>query len=949
MSPEGPAGNTAGNAADPCVDDALLTRLTEGTLPSEHRAALLAHFDRCSRCARLVAELLQLSKPRAAPLLPPEEPAPGTMLGRFVTLHSLGSGAMGTVVAAYDPSLDRKVALKLPRGELQDSPEGRERLLSEARALAQLAHPNVVSVYEAGEADGHVYLAMELVPGRSLAEWLSAAPRTSQQILDVFLQAGQGLYALHRRGLVHRDFKPTNVLVGDDGRTRVTDLGLAQPHDAPSRAEGTPRYMAPEQRRGEPATAAADQYSFAVALLEALEPPRLHRSRRRLETLLARGAAARPEERFPDLAQLLAALDKSRRKPRTFGLYAASTLTVLLAFTLGAREVERRAQRCAFDRAGLAERWDDARRTALRDALLDTQAAYATQSADTALQLFDRYADRLQGARREACVATRVRGEQGEELLGRRMACLQRREQALDALVTAMLQSPRESVEKIASAAAQLPAFEPCANLSALLDVRVPPDSLESRERLAPARRTLNMAWARLQLGRPKEALEPAQQALEQARQAGSKPLLAEALWALGQAERMMSKLGPAEAHLVEALVVGEGINDATTVEGAAHALARMLDAQRRDVEAGHWAALAGAAVERLGSDSLSQARLHLTRGLLEKDPVKSFQQFETATQLMTSLPAQHPDKVHALRLLASRARLAGRLEEAVNRSRIALAAAETALGPTHPDVAESLSILGGALLQSRQTEEALHAFERASQLFERALGPESFRLAEAVHNMGAALMDAGAYEEAERWTRRAMAIKRASLPEDDPRVLSERNNLALLALLRGEATQARSELEALVGLFTASFGRKHVTVSRTLRNLAECWVRVGQPRRALPLVTEALEIDQAILPKEHFAFAYNWMGLGSAHLELKQYGPALEALERAARAAEGMGGEERGAVHFLLGRALYESGKDPARGVAEVRKALAALSDALGDAATTREKARVWLARHTS
>jgi eukaryotic-like serine/threonine-protein kinase len=275
--------------------------------------------------------------------------APGALYGRYMILERVGAGGMGVVYKAFDPHLDRKVALKLVRvGKAgSDASEGRERLLREAQAIAKLSHPNVVAVFDVGSLAGEVYVAMEYVDGESLAAWLRAGPRDEDEVLDVYLQAGRGLAAAHRAGVVHRDFKPENVLVGHDGRVRVVDFGLAQaPERLPVgdeestavRAElhddgepltetgavlGTPAFMSPEQHLGRATDPATDQFSFCVALFEALygehpfsaggvkelaqavvagvvrEPPRAARVPRAIRKALVRGMSASPSARWP--------------------------------------------------------------------------------------------------------------------------------------------------------------------------------------------------------------------------------------------------------------------------------------------------------------------------------------------------------------------------------------------------------------------------------------------------------------------------------------------------------------------------------------------------------------------------------------------------------------------------------------------------------------------------
>src|SRR4051794_3934114 len=226
----------------------------------------------------------------------PGEPLPrGSAVGRYVVLERIGSGGMGVVYAAYDPELDRKVALKLLRPDRAGAAgEAAFRVPREAHAVTPLSDPHVVAVYDAGTFGDQVFVAMELMEGRTLRQWLGEGKRGWREIVDVFVAAGRGLAAAHAAGLVHRDFKPDNVLLGTDGRVKVADFGLARPvgvvekEGSPSspgsgsggllaspltewgQVMGTPAYMAPEQLRGGAADARSDQFSFCVALWEAL-------------------------------------------------------------------------------------------------------------------------------------------------------------------------------------------------------------------------------------------------------------------------------------------------------------------------------------------------------------------------------------------------------------------------------------------------------------------------------------------------------------------------------------------------------------------------------------------------------------------------------------------------------------------------------------------------------
>jgi len=387
--------------ATPCLDDNDAAEFASGSLKGTAATRVERHLAGCRDCRALVAALAPAAgeadsdiatAPRPARLprgkrrhnvaldstLPrsAREPdvAVGDTIGRYVVLARQGAGGMGVVWSAYDPQLDRKVALKLLRaGTGLESSEGRARLVREAQAIAQLSHPNVVAVYDVGTAEsGAVYIAMEFVEGETLTAWLARWERPWREIRDVFVQAGRGLAAAHAVGLLHRDFKPDNVLVGTEGRVRVTDFGLARslitagaddeaatptPALASLRVTltatgtvlGTPRYMAPEQIRGAGTDARSDQFSFCVAMYEALYgrhplpgdtaadmvehgaralPPPDGPVPAFIGRALARGLDAEPTRRFPSMQSLLHEL--TPRPVRTRERWLAAGLGGLL-------------------------------------------------------------------------------------------------------------------------------------------------------------------------------------------------------------------------------------------------------------------------------------------------------------------------------------------------------------------------------------------------------------------------------------------------------------------------------------------------------------------------------------------------------------------------------------------------------------------------------------------
>jgi hypothetical protein len=414
-----------------CPETETLQAFVEARLDSSSREEVITHVDGCPICRSVLVDWARGCSRDDTGLgeSPAGEPASvldlqrGTKLDHFVVLEPLGSGGMGMVVSAYDPDLDRKVAIKLMRPDgpgSSDAGERRARLVREAQALAKLSHENVITVYQAGTFGEHVYIAMELVEGGTLSTWLRRTRRAWREVVAMFLRVGSGLAAAHAAGFVHRDFKPENVLVGDDGRVRVTDFGLVDTagstgggSSSPSSPVlssltrtgtlvGTPRYMAPEQHARKRLDARADQFAFAVSLHEALYavPPFLGGSYDELVTnvragtvrpppprakvpawlrrIVLRGLAPAPDDRYPSMAALMADLarDPGRWRRRIVALGAVATLvTAAVLVTWRAGGVAEPP--CSGAEQNLAGVWDAASKARARIAFLATGTPFA--------------------------------------------------------------------------------------------------------------------------------------------------------------------------------------------------------------------------------------------------------------------------------------------------------------------------------------------------------------------------------------------------------------------------------------------------------------------------------------------------------------------------------------------------------------------------------------------
>jgi tetratricopeptide (TPR) repeat protein len=295
-------------------DEAVVLRYLAGEA-REHARAIEEHVDVCIECREWMAQLARTSLGVASSASAPDDDPialgeflpRGATIGRFTVVRMLGRGGAGAVYQVADTQLDRQLAIKVLRHAVAGT--SATRLLAEARTMARFSDPHVCQVFDVGSVDGRWFIVMQLVSGGTLAQWLAAGERSPEHIVEVFTQAARGLHAAHRIGVVHRDFKPSNVLMAD-GRAVVSDFGLAaSEQDTTSASGGTPHYMAPEQREGG-GDARVDQFAWAVALRDALgdrEPPRA------LRAVLERARAHAPEQRYPDMAALLAALARAGR------------------------------------------------------------------------------------------------------------------------------------------------------------------------------------------------------------------------------------------------------------------------------------------------------------------------------------------------------------------------------------------------------------------------------------------------------------------------------------------------------------------------------------------------------------------------------------------------------------------------------------------------------------
>jgi hypothetical protein len=621
---------------------------------------------------------------------------------------------MGEVYAAYDPSLDRRVALKMMHGAAaaQDD-HAAARMLREAQAIAKLSHPNVVVVYEVGTFDGAVFIAMEFVDGRTLSEWLADGERSWREVLDVFLQAARGLSAAHRAGFVHRDFKPQNVMVTNDGHVRVMDFGLARridPHaelgasgefllrspthvegtlTGPGEQLGTPLYMAPEQFASARIDARTDQFSFCVALFWALfgvHPfgagqgegtfPKLVRPPAWLRHVIVRGLSVAPDARWPSMDALIAAL-APRPSARKRAFVASAIAAALSVLSLaGLRVLDREQAVCLAGPDRMVGIWElpgrverpTPRRDAVHAAILKSGLRDPSSLWERVAASLDRHSTKWLATYRDACEATLVRHEQSEETLDLAMACLNDDLDSTNALTQILSAGDPLVLGRALEATGALLAVDRCGDARQLHSATRPPKDPLLRAEVERLRRRLKEAEALHDIGRCEAALPIADEVLARAVAIQYCPLRAEALAVKADNLGLIDHARSIPAF-EEAIVVGEACGHDMVVAHAATELT--IDYAYVDSRlAERSAALARAALERIGGDSRLEGwlannlgALHLWQGNVQEATVDTEQAVATKIRV---LGADHPDVGRSLSNLSTLLRLRGRLAEAL-------------------------------------------------------------------------------------------------------------------------------------------------------------------------------------------------------------------------------------------------------------------------------------------
>jgi tetratricopeptide (TPR) repeat protein/predicted Ser/Thr protein kinase len=865
-----------------CPDDNQLLAMLESRF-----SELEVHMDSCEHCRKAVAALATARTMAVGTPGPGAGPDVDVVGDRYEIQSVLGRGGMGTVYLAKDRTLGRDVALKV-----HGAGSGNERLHREALAMAKLAHPNVVTVFEIGSFEDRLYVAMEYVKGGTLRDWL-AKDRTWQQIVATLREVGAGLAAAHDAGLVHRDLKPENVLVGSDGRPRVSDFGLARvgasiekpvddalttPMTVTGAVVGTPAYMAPEQLAGEVVDGRSDQFAFCVVAWEALFGARpwggatlkelekairkhdLKASREvpeRVRRVIERGLAIEPDDRWPDLRALLAALGEAAQ-PRTRGWIAAAvvgTALVVGGSYAAYASVSAHRHAAACDAAGERVRKlvSPQAKAAIKTAFAATGAPYADSAYDHAAAVLGRYDDVLATATIATCKddhAPRVR-----------TSCLDDHRAQLAAYIDQLLHADASAVRSAPDRAWGLFDPAPCAS-TAEHHVFAPADAAE-----------LAHIHALDEVGKYKDAADAGEKLLAAARTRGDKELELATLLSVGAARQELDH-GPELVtlyHQAEALAESLGHDD--DAASAWQALATVEGLDGHDYRAAHADLdLAKAKLERLGGANLAlrgqvlttEAQVLTYEGRL---PEAETDMRAALAALEPALGPDHPRVGMAYSILAQVEDPLGNSDEALSAARRGLAILSKALGDDHPNVAGARMQLARTLVKLQQYDEARQLLMSADAAFAKTFGPDHISRAQVYANLGELEVAQSHWDSALAAYRTDLQVYEKAVGPKSEEAASAHRDIAYTLALAGKMDDAIAEAQKGIEILETSGTDSEPRLIGALTELAEMYASREHPGDQAPALAAAKRAVE--LAKKR--------GLGTEDAELVAAGTALD------------------------------------------------------------------------
>ncbi len=826
-------------------------------------------------------------------------------LGPYVVTGSIGAGGMGVVLSAYDPRLERKVAVKLLRSSTSESAQ--LRLLREARALAKMSHPNVVQVFDVGMHEGQAYIAMDHVRGETLRQWMQTS-RSPAEIAAVFGQAARGLAAAHEVGIIHRDFKPDNVLIsqtraGEAPRVRVLDFGIASTGgealvtelDAEDAEDGqfsedrltrtgaiigTPAYMSPEQFHGKPAEAASDQFSCCVALYEAaygVRPfqgdskielamsvmngtrapvPTKRKVPRWLAAICNRGLQIDPGQRFESARVLVQALERgASRGPRMFAALAVGGGVIGVAGMIGVQAVAQEEDPCAATVEVADEIWNDDTRALVRTAFDGYEPAFAKQALPRVQAELDAWVEGFRAQRLDACEATAVRHTQSGALLDRRMACLDARAQDFRATVEVLGESDLAVAERANRIVDALPDLAPCRNVQALREGVSPPEPGQVQA-VAEARASIARGRVLGEAGRTDAAVEVLQTAESEALATGYEPVVVEARLPLGRWLREADRFDAAEQTLQSAYLSALRLRDFKSAARAQIIVAYLEGVKRADADAGRTAVEVAAA---LGSDEMpwkQRASLARVRGDVALTAARYGEAKAAYTQALEIRRERGQGDGEAsgwlLQSLSMVHLREGEYEQAAQRCGEAVRTLQAVLGPKHPSLGPAFNSLALTHERLAQYPQAIAALEQGLEIIESSRSAAHFTKGVLAQNLGGMWLQQREFELARPWLERALTSFEQALEPDNPAFAGPLGMMSDVQLAQGDIASAKAGFERSLRIREQAMGSRNGNLVPSLLGLAKVANAEGDAQAALDHAERALhDLDTEALDPE--------------------------------------------------------------------------------------------------
>lgn len=902
-------------------------------------------------------------------------------IGRFESLGVLGRGGMGIVLRARDPKLDRPVALKLLHpGKWRGTADtiGESRLHREAQAMARLSHPNVVTVYEMGRIGDDDFIAMELIEGSTLRGWLKESPRAWSDIVKMFIGSGQGLAAAHAASLVHRDFKPENVLVDKQDRPRVSDFGLvaagvAVPLDGilPTNpgerisneltvngaVVGTPAYMAPEQWAGLEVDERTDQFAFCVSLWESLHGERPFagadgselrsnvlagqmrtpakgnatrdisaRGQRLVEAALRRGLATDPSQRFSSMNQLIAQLQQAtvRSSKAPMMALAGAALVAGAAGLYVAKRQSAEASPCGKSATEMEQGWNAQVAADLAARFAATGLAFAPGEWNAVQASLDAYGQRWIRGANESCVATHEKKIQSQELLDKRTACLQRGKLAMFALVQTLKNVSKETASEARAAAMKLPDMEACDDLTRLGTLAPLPTDPALRAQISLLQQRLAQIEAAQKSKLDGTLLAKLDELVVDAKKIGYPSIVAEALRTKGELKQAAGAEKESESAYREAAIVAAEAKDDLLAARAWLGVLQLLSEQRESAAATQAIEpVVEAALRRAGEPRDLRFEYQAVMGVVfarREEFDKAYEFMLAAKPVAETKPEWKARNANDIAVLIAKR---DRSEQALPYAVLADTYAKEAWGDKHPQYATVLVMHGMILDSVGRHQEAMALLAQAVAIFEGAFGRDSAAVSDALLGLGNVARTMGNDEQAMRCFDESIKLNEKLNRSAARKALP----LTAMAMLLSETqrpaeslepfTKAMEMLESTAGKDSSDYLMSGWNKAMALHDLGRC--------------AEAAPLNDAVINSQFvWAKPYGYLLRARCQIQQKQWAAVektIAAGDVACKAAE-CSEDFIGGFMYVRGQLLVESGRDKTRGMQLAKDAWTKVGD---------------------